>query len=57
VTNKTGTQLESGLLDEAATGPRFFSRKATDAQVWVGTTGWDAEEETLLHDGNEEETA
>lgn len=57
VTDKTGTQLESGLLDEAASGPRFFSRKATDALAWVGTTGWDAEEETLLHNGNEKETA
>jgi hypothetical protein len=56
VTNKTGTQLDSGLLDEAGTGPRSFSRKATDAQVWVGTTGWDAEEETLLDNGDEEET-
>jgi type VI secretion system secreted protein VgrG len=56
VTNKTGTQLDSGLLDEAGTGPRSFSRKATDAQVWVGTTGWDAEEETLLDKGDEEET-
>ncbi|WP_084754038.1 MULTISPECIES: type VI secretion system Vgr family protein [Paraburkholderia] len=56
VTNKTGTQLDSGLLDEAGTGPRFFSRKATDAQVWVGTTGWHAEEETLRDNGDEEET-
>ncbi|MDH6148940.1 hypothetical protein [Paraburkholderia sp. WSM4179] len=55
-TTKTGTQLDSGLLDEAGTGPRFFSRKATDAQVWVGTTGWDAEEETLRDNGDEEET-
>ncbi|WP_429473319.1 type VI secretion system Vgr family protein [Paraburkholderia sp. WSM4175] len=57
VTNKTGTQLDSGLLDEAGSGPRFFSRKATDAQVWVGTTGWDADEQTLIDNGDEEETA
>jgi type VI secretion system secreted protein VgrG len=56
VTNKTGTQPDSGLLDQAGTGPRFFSRKATDVQVWVGTTGWDAAEETRPDNGDEEET-
>jgi type VI secretion system secreted protein VgrG len=55
VTDGKGTQLDSGLLDETATGPRSFSRKATDAQVWIGAKGWNAEEETLLHNGNEEE--
>jgi hypothetical protein len=56
VTSKTCTQLDSGLLDEAGTSPRFFSRKTTDAQVWVGAAGWDAEEETLLDNGDEEKT-
>jgi len=57
VTNRTGTQLDAGQLDQTATGPRSFSRRATDAHAWVGTPGWDAEEETLLHNGNEGETA
>jgi type VI secretion system secreted protein VgrG len=56
VTSKTGTQPDSGLMDQAGTGSRFFSRKTTDVQVWVGTTGWDAAEETLPDNGDEEET-
>jgi type VI secretion system secreted protein VgrG len=44
------------VLDQTGTGARSFSRNATDAQVWVGTKGWDAEEETLLDNGNDEET-
>jgi type VI secretion system secreted protein VgrG len=54
VTDHTGNILTSGTLDEAGSGSRVFARQAQDVDAWIGTSGWDATEESWNNDASEE---